>query len=876
MARNLTSSQATLVLARALLKRIPIPSRQFFFTFTALAVWSAKIVHIYAHINAVNKHLLHQWGYSFVSQDVVVLTLIRLLLDQWSTNLSTLPRIYILCLAALFMLVNAGLAVVSVSFYIVAGSEIHLSNISLPSDPSSKALMLSGSLAFTSVICVNILLSWFLQTPCYRIHGYAAEVVNRTLGIVWQLICRVLPRRNKYSPLPQPKSDVERLPEPDAFEDDESWDNDDREPKQQSTSPFYVSLSSALRSVPYAATAVFLFMLVIAALARPSDRSLIFLSWTAALAPLVDFTSGPTLQDLPSVHGTGIQRTWDDRSALTNVTAFNWLPEGEILSGFEDWHYGRDHYTADADPLKISNLDQDVVASLKDKLQDIPIKHVVLCFLESTRNDVFPIKKDEMIWERLASTFPDGELPKAAKDRLASLTPTANYITGDYDDGFEHDEASKVKRGGIHFTNAHTTGTFTFKSLVGTLCGIGPLLADFNVDYSHHIYQPCLAQIFEAMNQLPTSADEKARPFAKSKWQSYFYSAAALEYDKQHELMNNLGFSEEHLIGQEWLRSDNATHGPVTLPSINAFAFEEDPLEDYFRDVFVNAKKNDDRVFLSHITSTSHHAYKMPAKEEYVPLASGLDMLSHYLNTEGYDDRWLRTILDLLDEQGVANETLIVFVGDHGISMPENDAVSPYYNPSIGIDHVPLVLSHPLLPAFDIDDAVHSSQILPTILDLLLETDSLNTASHQAASDLVRNYEGQSLIRPLQKINDKTGQGNWQFVVVNPGRAMVTARDARHPERHLTIPIIDNVEWRLSNLTADPAEHDSVQGFDFVSFLSSVKHKHGLDVAEWVEEGAFVARWWTEENHKRWRYGPYGNKKDNSVGELANEDSRAV
>jgi arylsulfatase A-like enzyme len=217
--------------------------------------------------------------------------------------------------------------------------------------------------------------------------------------------------------------------------------------------------------------------------------------------------------------------------------------------------------------------------------------------------------------------------------------------------------------------------------------------------------------------------------------------------------------------------------------------------------------------------------------------------------------------LDLLDEQGVANETLIVFVGDHGISMPENGAVSPYYNPSIGIDHVPLVLSHPLLPAFDIHDAVHSSQILPTILDLLLETGSLNNASRQAASDLVRNYEGQSLIRPLLTKNETTGQGNWQFVVVNPGRAVVTARDARYPERHLAIPLIDNVEWRLSNVDEDPMEYDSVQSFDFTSFTDVVSRRFGNDVAQWVEEGAFVARWWAEENHKRWQYGEYDERE---------------
>jgi hypothetical protein len=147
----------------------------------------------------------------------------------------------------------------------------------------------------------------------------------------------------------------------------------------------------------------------------------------------------------------------------------------------------------------------------------------------------------------------------------------------------------------------------------------------------------------------------------------------------------------------------------------------------------------------------------------------------------------------------------------------------------------------------------------------------LNNGSQQVASDLVRNYEGQSLIRPQINQNETTGQGNWQFTIVNPGRAMITGRDARHPERHLVVPLIDNVEWRFTNLTHDPREEFSVQGFEFGSFLDSVGHE--LDrlqimsieeihaVENWVQEGASIARWWAEENSKRWRFGPYAEFK---------------
>lgn len=61
------------------------------------------------------------------------------------------------------------------------------------------------------------------------------------------------------------------------------------------------------------------------------------------------------------------------------------------------------------------------------------------------------------------------------------------------------------------------------------------------------------------------------------------------------------------------------------------------------------------------------------------------------------------------------------------------------------------MLSHPALPPVDVDDAVVSLQIVPTVLDLLAETESLSPGARAAALDLARNYEGQSLLRPLCK-----------------------------------------------------------------------------------------------------------------------------
>ncbi|KAI8711082.1 Sulfatase domain-containing protein [Fusarium sp. LHS14.1] len=835
-----------------------LANRQVIFTFAALTILEAKLAHIHSHRFAVAPSRLLSYFGSFFLQDILLLILIRLLLDHWVPRAS-LPYFLSTAVTSVLIFYNVALSTASVSFYLVSGSEIHWRNINLVSDPTSRAIVLSGFLTFTLVVSASLFLSWLLQNICYTVFGWGADVSNFPFALAGKSLDRFW--RNKIS--------YGRIPEPDAVDhsdnrysdgdDDSSHDSFfDLEKPQTAYSRLSARIHNAsgislppstvkrvVHGVPYVTWSLFLLALAVLSLQRPSDRSLVFLSWTAGLLPFIDFSStSPLLDQLPSHYGVGIQHQWDGRSALSEPPTLSWLPKGEPLVGFEDWYTPQEmHYNSAADPLKISNLNEPLLESLRDKLRDVPVRHVILFLLESTRNDVFPIKKDGAIWNRFQDSYPDHKIPQEAMERLSTLMPTANYVTGDYDDGFEHDE--KPKRGGPRFTNAHTTGTYTLKSLVGTICGLNPLIADFNLDYKRHIYQPCLPHIFEAMNKVTDTAE------SSSKWKSYFYQAATIHYDNHDKLMTAIGFPEQNTIDRDWLRSENASHGAVHLEDINYFAFQEDPLEDYIRDIFVNAEETNDRVFLTHITSTSHHGYGLPVNETSTPFGKKeTETLSDYVNAEAYDDKWIRKVLDLLDEQGVANETLVVFLGDHGVSLVENDKASPYYNPSIGADHVPLVLSHPQLPSFDVHDAVSSIQVLPTILDLLLETGSLDNSSRQVAESIVHNYEGQSLLRP-QQLND---QGLWQFTIVNPGRAMIGVRDARHPERHLVVPLIDNVEWRLSNITADPLEKDGVQAFDFISFLQSVEVKFGPEWAQWAEEGAFATRWHVQDNSKRWRY----------------------
>lgn len=96
----------------------------------------------------------------------------------------------------------------------------------------------------------------------------------------------------------------------------------------------------------------------------------------------------------------------------------------------------------------------------------------------------------------------------------------------------------------------------------------------------------------------------------------------------------------------------------------------------YLRDVINETIANNERLFLSHFTSTTHHPWATPSDfedEHYFARDSLMGKhkdMNNYLNTIRYVDTWLGDILKALDEFGIAKETLVVFVGDQYVLPP--------------------------------------------------------------------------------------------------------------------------------------------------------------------------------------------------------------
>lgn len=403
-------------------------------------------------------------------------------------------------------------------------------------------------------------------------------------------------------------------------------------------------------------------------LVRPSKESFLFLSQTVIISPFTGVDSESKLAHLFEDY------TLDgNTTALTAVPNFDWFPAGS-WQGFRDWEKTAGggnvylHYNATKDPLHISNLDQDVLEPLREALSggDVNIKHIFVFKMESTRHDVFPLRKNSYLYERIEKSY-KGEIPYDAQHRLANLTPTAERLTG-APTGFHRNETIKPY-GGIRAEDSYTGGTFTLKSIEATTCGLAPLVADFNHEFEHHIYQPCMPHILDVLSAKTNNS--KSDHYTNWPWRSAFMQSITDTYDKQNFLTPALGFKPENIVTVESIDAEKANDTTWTEKKFNFWGYADSCLASYFRYAINKAERNHERLYVTHLTGLTHHPWDTPGKtydelvgSETNTFGGKKGALNRYLNTIGINDRWYQTFLEILEETGVANETLIVMTGD--------------------------------------------------------------------------------------------------------------------------------------------------------------------------------------------------------------------
>ncbi|SPJ84233.1 uncharacterized protein FTOL_10750 [Fusarium torulosum] len=524
-------------------------------------------------------------------------------------------------------------------------------------------------------------------------------------------------------------------------------------------------------------------------------------------------------------------------------------------------------YNPVSDPLRITNQDKEILGILSDALRNgtVKIKHVALVMLESTREELFPLQQGSDIHNIILKSHGRRKNNDDVNAILSRLTPVAEKVTGK-SGGWKKSDGSNLAEvstpewndttqngfGGINVVGGFTAASLSFKSLAATHCGVWPMPVDGFEESETQSYQPCIPQILHLFNQLK-EGESASNDFLEQKWVTAFFQSITDKYDRQDVFNNEMGFEE--IVAKDFLEQSAKTRSD--LEEINYFGYPETTLKTHVRELIKKVQREKKRMFFSHFTSTTHHPWGLPKdfeKTEYVNTQGKMEWhrdFNMYLNTVRFADAWLGELLQLFEDHGIANETLVVLVGDHGQAFREDISTrtGTYKNGHVSNFRIPITFRHPHIPRVQYEANATSISILPTILDLLINTGSLNRKDTVIASDLIHDYEGQSLIRPY-KIAHK-GRRAWNFGVVNGGASMLSVTSADAPWR-LVIPLDRASQWRLTDLTNDPLELEPLEKWSMERLVVDARSLYGEEASRWIVEADAVAQWWAWEHKRLW------------------------
>jgi len=201
---------------------------------------------------------------------------------------------------------------------------------------------------------------------------------------------------------------------------------------------------------------------------------------------------------------------------------------------------------------------------------------------------------------------------------------------------------------------------------------------------------------------------------------------------------------------------------------------------------------------------TDWHGNNLRDEKQMVPFprtpAGVRDVRSRYYGTITHDDDQIGRILDKLDEKQLTEDTLVIFLADHGISLGAHGISGKQTMYEEGI-RLPLVMRYPRLRRGSAEN--------PNLVSLI---DIFPTICEVAGITIPDSIEGKSLLGPYQSKGPwhregprKAGTQRIFASFVSPTRHRLNIRCIR-TERYKLIHHLTTDETELYDLEKDPYE----------------------------------------------------------------------
>lgn len=226
---------------------------------------------------------------------------------------------------------------------------------------------------------------------------------------------------------------------------------------------------------------------------------------------------------------------------------------------------------------------------------------------------------------------------------------------------------------------------------------------------------------------------------------------------------------------------------------------------------------NDDMANSPYVRSNSRlnrTEYADPDKIKY--------MISEYYGLVSEIDHYVGQILDKLDELGIADKTMVIFVSDHGEMLGAHGMreKNVFYEESA---HIPLLIKNPgdIAPATTVDGYVSLIDLYPTILDYL---DVDGPASE--GKSLRGLIAGTDTVHGRYVVTEWDRENNPNYMVVKDGWKLM-----------IPYTIKSNVINAMYDLNTDPHEMNNLLGSnpDREQYLDKAEELRGC-LLEWLAE----------------------------------------